>query len=551
MKIVSYRIFVLLSLVVLLKQGFSQASGDAVIFTDRDHVISGDTVWFKASVNRQEDFHGNVVHMQLSDKSNQLVSSVATKSMNGWAGGYILIPDSLQTGVYFLSAWRKSIQLTKNIPVMYKSLFVYNRFQQSYGEAYVPAGENRLNVLEFGQQVPIFTGQQTYKTRDRVNATINLSDLKQAGVSEVVIRAALVDEVALKYGGRFSGTAESFPFESSPYVEKDGLILSGRIYNAETGASPEKMLVMMSLKNDPLFFDYDFTGTDGRFHFFLKDAEGTGEIILQLVSDAKNGWAVVMDNHQLLLKGQVEPDLINLPEEQSRVISGQVKNAFYSRLFSNTMKGPGDVYHLPAGFSTPFYGSGYREVIPAEFDYLPDFQEISRELLPNVQFRYRNDEITIRILNQKAKMFFESEPLRLISGIPVFDNRILAGLSTNEIDKIHYVTEDRVFGDLRFNGVLAVYHKEKTDNWLVPHPGMFIFKLNFLQPVHNGQVAPSLQQENIPDFRTVFFWQKVETGAPAAVDFILSDVRGDIEISVEGITPDGQVRKTSKIISVK
>jgi hypothetical protein len=551
MKAVQHKAFLIWVLVIIYHAGFAQNIRVVDLFVDRDFAVSGDTVWYKALINHPKGLPGNIVHVQLTGYNNHFITSVARKSINGWSKGYIIVPDSLKTGVYFLSAWMNRYQLPDETPVILKSLIVYNRFQPSFDRMLVPALHQRQENADFVQQVVIATNKPVYKPRDRVKATIDLSELHNAGVSEVVLRAALVQDLAIKHGGRYMSATVSSPAEDPSIDETDGILISGRVLDPETGHPAANVLVYLSVTDAPAHFDYCYSGKDGFFHFYFKDAEGRGQVVLQAVSGENKPWKVIIEKNQLLFKKNPESEVLVLSNDQGKFAEVLVKNAFYRRVFAGNEIPERDTFFMPPRFDIPIYGPGFREVTPAEFQYLPDFHEISRELLPGVQFRKREEEITIRLLNQKARLIFNSEPLRLISGIPVFDNRLLANLNTKDIEKIHYVTEDRVYGSLRFNGVLAVFHKERPEQWLVQQPGMYIFDARFLQPSQNNDVLQEHPAVHIPDLRTVYLWQQANTGAPVTIEFLLSDLRGEVEISVEGITPDGQIRRTSKTVSIK
>jgi hypothetical protein len=94
---------------------------------------------------------------------------------------------------------------------------------------------------------------------------------------------------------------------------------------------------------------------------------------------------------------------------------------------------------MSSRFSVPFYGKPTIRVIPDEFIDLPDFREISREILPGFQYRIKNDEIIFRMFNRTQKLYFEEEPLRLINGIPVFNNDLFTGLKSTDINYIDLV----------------------------------------------------------------------------------------------------------------
>jgi hypothetical protein len=200
----------------------------------------------------------------------------------------------------------------------------------------------------------------------------------------------------------------------------------------------------------------------------------------------------------------------------------------------------------------PFYGHPDKSVNLDDFFELPDFREISRELLHGVQYRNRDGNITIRMLNLDENVYFENEPFRLINGIPVFRNRQLSSFGSAEIDKIDYAMEERLFGDLKFTGVLAIYLKDKSNRWLAQQSNIFRFTVPFLQPSHEpGYFSPPENDKNIPDLRTVYFWQRVPTGEKKQIEFLLSDIKGKVEISVAGVTKNGKIFNSSEIIEIK
>ena len=191
-------------------------------------------------------------------------------------------------------------------------------------------------------------------------------------------------------------------------------------------------------------------------------------------------------------------------------------------------------------------------MIPDEFIDLPDFQEISREILPGVQYRSKNDETTIRILNNSYRMFFEDEPLRLINGIPVFKNDFFKNLKSTDINFIDIVKTERIFGDLIFKGVLAVSLYDKSNSWLAQQTNVFQFKVDFIQLTKMpGYSVQNKLHENQPDMRQVFLWEILESDSPDNTDFFLSDRKGIVEISVEGFTAENEFFKSSKLIKIK
>ena len=155
------------------------------------------------------------------------------------------------------------------------------------------------------------------------------------------------------------------------------------------------------------------------------------------------------------------------------------------------------------------------------------------------------------MLNRTRGEFFKVEPLRLINGIPVFNNQLFTSLKSTEISHIDLVLYERVYGDLLLNGVLEVSLKDKSNAWLGNQPNLFRRNISFLQPYKTpGYYNATSLKRGEPDTRPVFIWEKV-TGTPEDFSFDLSDRKGTVEISVEGVTRDNHCFKSVKTIEVR
>ena len=66
-----------------------------------------------------------------------------------------------------------------------------------------------------------------------------------------------------------------------------------------------------------------------------------------------------------------------------------------------------------------------------------------------------------------------------------------------------------------------------------------------------GYASSGILNPKIPDTRQVYLWEVVKPDKPENFDFYLSDLKGKVEISVEGVTKDNQLVKVSKLIEVQ
>jgi hypothetical protein len=518
-----------------------------VLFTNRDYCVSGDTLWFKVWLPISQENLGNVVRVQLDGKNNHLISGVALKSRNGWAEGFIHVPDSLSTGQYFITAYLNAVRIKADMELESKSLLVYNRFSENISEMEILESDEIQQKSQVN--LVLFTEKAQYSPREEVKVAIDLD--ANPVLTKAIVKAVLADPFASEINGKWLFKMESRNPLIPAFPENNGLLISGKVTDS-SGNPASNVMVTLSAGNNLPWFDYYFVGESGDFHFFLKDAIGNTDVVFQVVSNNKTKYFIQLENNYLRRKDLITGQQKILKQEQVEFINTAVNANFAHRLFNPAMSVPVGFFEIPSRFSMPFYGNPTMRVVPDEFIDLPDFREIARELLPGFQYRIRNDEIIFRMINQNQKLIFEDEPMRLINGILVFKNELFAGLKSTDISYIDLVQNERIFGDLIMKGVLVVSLKDKSNSWMAKQPNIFQLNVDFLQP--DKKASHFVQQnldKNQPDMRQVYFWELLGADSLKNFSFILSDRKGKIEISVEGFTADNEYFKTSKTIEVK
>ena len=518
-----------------------------VLFTDRDYCVSGDTLWFKVWIPEKLEEKSNVVHVQLDANNDNVISDVAVKSEQGWAEGYIHVPDSLSSGLYFVTSFLNNQRSLTEPEVLGSTLFVYNRFEESIFEMAVPEKSAFEKYANVDDDVQILTNQTVYKERGKVEGRVNIGSEK---IAQAVVRAKMVDPLSYENGGRVKYAITIVNSEIPDFNEKDGILISGNVTDKQNNRK-KGILVLLSISDDPPYFDYCVTGQEGDFHFYLKNATGTASVILQTVSGNEQELIIRSSGNVVQRVEKVPLTSKILTVDEAGYISDVIKGSFISKLFSQPSVTSKKYFEMPLRFEIPFYGPPSKRIVPDEFINLPDFREISRELLPGVQYRVRNNEVSFRMINLSQKMLFETEPLRLLNGIPVFKNNLFTSLKSTDIEYIDLVQSERVFGDLIFQGIMAVSLYDKSNQWAAFQPNIYRLEIQCLQPEreHNDS-WPKVKSLSVPDMRQVFLWDVMEKGTHT-FSFDLSDIKGSVEIAVEGITTDNRVFKTSKIIEVK
>lgn len=537
-------------LVWLVFTGFSIfASGSdekrPLLFTDRGFCVSGDTVSVMLKLSGLSENEGLVVRFQLESINGNIIESVAVVSRVGWANGYLPIADSLSSGQYFITAFLLNKGNSDITPVS-KSLLVYNRFEDEISELNIIKGAGNIPV-NAGDVLKISTGKDVYKTREEV--TVNFDLPEGFNLSEAVIKAALVDPLEkltpdFHFEYNFPGLPE-FGF-----VEKNGFLVSGKVSDIAGKLQPG-VLVVISLPASNAYFDYCVTDSTGAFHFFLKNAFGATDAVFQVFSNPEKKYQLWLEKGVLQRTMEPRTEQVVLTAEQSDFIKNALNSSFASHVFYPVNLVQSGFFSMEPPDSIPFYGIPTYRVYPGLFIDLPDFREISRELLHGFQYRIRNNEIVFRMLHRARDEYFREEPLRLINGIPVFDNQLFVSLKSTEIEYVDLVLAERIYGDIIFNGVISVSLKNKSNMWLGSQSNLFRQNISLLQPAKDRSDSIRwIEKKNEPDTRQVFIWKKF-AGTPENISFGLSDRKGNLEISVEGLTDDNRYFKSVKTIEIK
>ena len=521
---------------------------ELVLFTDRDFCISGDTLWIKVYVPKELQQYGNIVHLQLESQTGNLIASRAVKCNNTHAEGFIAVPDSLQTGLYFVHAFFNAQRNNGFLKCIGRSVYVYNRFEEEIVQ--LPVIKTNATVVmqeSVGSAIAINLEDKNYRRRDEVTGGIDPGDNEFV---YMVASARIIEPFSHKNSGFLNFDMKDRSPGIPAFPEKDGVLISGRLSNKETGDTANE-LVLLSVAGNETYFDYYYPDSTGMFHFFLGNAMGSANLILQPLAVSDKLFDIEMTPNFMSAVQQLKFDSALVNPKQSEIIENSIKGTFFNKLFRGVSLRKDDVFEMPNPYGMPFYGRPDNHIVPDMFIDLPNFKEISRELLMGLQYRDRSDEVTFRVLNYGQERFFDEEPLRLINGIPVFKNSFFQDLKSTDIAFIDLVKSERIFGDLRFKGVLAVSLKDKTNSWLAQQPNILQLKVPCIEFPKESNYRQNTKGRIEPDTRWQFFNEVVEPNEEWPFAFQLSDIKGDLEIKVEAITKSGKLYRTSKIISVQ
>jgi hypothetical protein len=179
-------------------------------------------------------------------------------------------------------------------------------------------------------------------------------------------------------------------------------------------------------------------------------------------------------------------------------------------------------------------------------DFIPltDFADIAREILPTVKVRKHKDTYVADILDSESKMFFNQKPALFLDGVFIDNINQIITFGSDKISKIDVLSTERIFGDLKFPGVIAVYSKNKEIKNINPNQTSLRIQNDSYHPYSRfdeGSIKNSGSGQS-PDFRQLLYWNpnfEITNTQKCNFEFYTSDHTGNYVIKIEGITSDG------------
>lgn len=524
-----------------------------ILITDRVSCVAGDTVWFTTTILHSAPAQqNNIVHVQLDGTENRHIAQSIIRSDGANGQGFLVIPDSLSTGTYIVKAFVNT-QKNRGQEIASRLLVVYNRFDNSFGS--LPSPVNFKNGLynQTATGLELSSDKTIYKTRENARVQFSVPDLIRPKVANIILRVMMVDPVSADIPGDLFFVSPQKTNEGYTGAEKDGIVVTGQVFDEVAGNPVSGATVMLSVPDSVPYFDYYYTGNDGRFSFFMKDLTGTAELVMQVAPQKDRRFRIVVDENYVETSDPFVTRQLELKPEQAEYAKKLADMARYRKLFYPGSMKIDRQFSKPFVFNYPFYGKPSNTVFPADYIDLPSFREIARELLSGARYRERKDTIFVKVMNEDRGIYFPGEPLKLLDGIPVFDAKIFSEKNSTDISRIDLITEERFFGDMQFSGVIAIYSPKPDLDWIKGKQGILRTYVRAIQPAveNTGPVISFAGDKHLPDFRQVLFWKRIVDTRESLAEFRLSDLKGDAVITLTVVTTDGQVFNANRRITIK
>lgn len=509
-------------------------------------------------------------------QSRSTVKAVLSNSIHSGMASFVLRRDQLGDGISQLTLFNAARQ-----PIGERLWFSYPRYPlqaeiTTNATEYNPRSRVQLNLLTMnygGLVTPANCSIAVYRSDSQPGATeadINsylllTSDLPgridaptwyfQNSNDSIVTLS--MDHLMMTNGWRRFKWQDVLN-NKSPLIsfvpERNGHIVTGRITRTVTGTPIRDAACYLSVPGTRTQFKGSISDSTGKVVFELRDFYNMGEVIVQTDNYADSTISIDLQNpfsekytpafRQETIKDISEPEL----RLQNTVV--QVQNEFNA--------GKMKQFSLPLVDSMPFYYTPDVSYLLDNYTRFTTMEEVLREYVTPVNVRKQNGRFHLPVYDEPTRTFFDSDPLVLLDGVPLFDFNRLLQYDPLKVKKLDVVSRRYFMGNMAFEGIVNfITYKGNMDGFeLDPHTTVIDYQgLQLQREFYSPDYSQSSDAlAHLPDYRQLLFWSAdASTGKDGKrqLSFYTSDIPGRYTIVLQGIAANGQTISKTATFEIK
>jgi hypothetical protein len=357
-----------------------------------------------------------------------------------------------------------------------------------------------------------------------------------------------IDNLLLTHGWRrfrwdetLSGKSPSFEFPP----EYNGSIISGKVVDGKTG-NPTTLNIQgyLSVPGTRTQFTSALCDEGGRIRFELGDFYGAQEIIVQTNPNEDSLYRIDIANPFSEKYTDIPLPAFTFPRIDSgelvdKSVATQVLNRYAGEKLKRLM--------LPSGVDTStFYYKADHSYLLDDYTRFTTMEEVMREYVVLMLVQRKGSHYHLPLFDLPNNSFFESDPLILLDGVPVFNMDSLVALDPLRIRKLETVQHRYFLGGVNFSGIMnwTTYKGDLGGYILDPHATVVDYEgLQLQREFYSPSYATDEQAaSHLPDFRNVLYWAPqlvTDARGKGELSFYSSDIPGKYLVVVEGLAKDG------------
>lgn len=548
-------ITILFSCIILLAGSYSPGQAQEVpteqilLHTDRELYLVGETIWLSAhaQVNNwpANTPFSQVLYVEVLNHQQQSIVRAKFPIISGKASGQLMIPASIPSAVYFLSAYTSYMrngppEIRPTLPIRIvnpSSGSVMATSDSSISQLPVPANE----------EIRIQLDKRQYLPRSPIDLTLSLAN----GAS---IPAAEVSVSIIKQGTEPRGEPgfspihkPTPPLEWMPEIR--GLSLSGKIQTKDQSVpvTPVWLTVLGNYRQ----LHPRTSQADGNFLFALDPLVGTHPIAI-IADPAEQAELDIRLRQDFSREYPSMPRLsLGLDSSHQELLTELWTHAQVAQRYL-----PVSQAAAPATSSVSFaWEKPLITQLLEDFIEIPTLEEVIEEIIPAVSVRRNKEGAALLVFDDQRQMSYEN-PLILLDNLPIFNVAALLKIKPSEVAQINVYNRRYLWGETWVEGIVQIETKAGDYGGMsLPDHTVFLRYEGFSAALPFP--APDYSVENssaahLPDFRNTLYWNPAVNLTPQATHLpvFTSDHASTYVVLVRGVTAEGKVCSGSATFEV-
>jgi len=460
---------------------------------------------------------------------------------NGVGTGQMILPANIPSGYYRLIAYTQFMRNEGSRVFFERNIAILNPFLMDYhptetAEKTPQSAENQSFIIS------VQSDQTAYATRERGELVI--VDLPEnMHTLSVSIAGKEWLSIAASSATLFQRNQTKRPAEFSDMFlpELEGHIITGRLVGNGNGEPSSDLLPALSFPGEGINF---FTGRvidNGDVRFITTGNLGNSTVATTVFHSDGNSRVDIQS-----------PFITQFSPTKMPVL--HLDSAFYEQLLERSVALQLFRFFSDNPLENQATSEPFLQITPTETYLLSEFtrfttmREIFTEFIIGARFRRRADNWEMSVLRRTDRDGYEfgNLPLVLFDGIPVSDHNLIFNYDPLLVERVCVFYGPLAFGGHVFDGIInfTTYRRQheglnftgSLQIWSYTGPQM---PVRFFAPNYS---TDKQRNSRIPDGRHTLLWHpNVRTNGKNSVrlPFYTSDLTGEFQITVEGITTDG------------
>ncbi|PXX97827.1 hypothetical protein DF185_17825 [Marinifilum breve] len=337
------------------------------------------------------------------------------------------------------------------------------------------------------------------------------------------------------------------------YIEKDNFILECKIISPDTKNALSDHEILMTKTGEYADLQSQYTNTQGKCYFRLPLQSGLHDIALQLINTDTIKYNFILKDKFNKSGVNLNKPIFNINNaENLKFVKEQWENYKVREIYNQIDFAPNKdttIYRAQSNF----FGKPKIKVVIDDYVRLDSLPEYFHELISHVRIKYNKKKSNIFVYNDDQLKQMPYEALFLFDGLVFSNPNEILSMNPRDIDRIEVVPYEYLYSDSHFYGITHIISKKKnceiqqlpfnTERYYLP-----------LFTKECKQINKPNILDGYPDFRTDILWQPklvLSKNRNIELEFTSSDIIGDYELVIEGISNTGKPFVLSQDILVK